>query len=292
MRAVFPYRRAADSVRVDAWLLVDDAGVREAPPYLDAWDYNTELHLRRATEIDAPALRREACLPEAARLELVVTAFSTLTWLRHRVFSAVIEGSGGTTIELSLGGSDLGGSLRLHTGVLLAEPLPAQTFTAQFAGSMLWDDHFEIRLQGDAPLFPISVVNFDAAGFPTGAGWHLEIGSDLDLPLHASLRLYINRGQPTVVGAFSRAAAPNAEDVPVLRAVYADVARVMVEHALTQEGLRNGGEWESDSLGFALGRLLERYFPGADLGAILDQRIEHPSAFSTELFARLRVFDD
>jgi hypothetical protein len=291
-RAAFPYRRATSAtVRADVWMLVEGDSPHEAPPYLDGWDYNTELHLRRELQVDTPALREEASLQDHVHVSVAVSAFSSSTWLRRKVFERVLDGSQDVTIDFSLAGEELGGNLRLHTVVLLDDPGNDETeFAAHLPGSILWNDKYEIRLQGDAPLFPISVVDFDAAGFPQGAGWHLDVGSDLEAPLHAAIRLYLNRADPVVVGAFARAAAPSPEDIPVLRAVYADVARVMVEHALNQDALRSGNEWNIDSLGFALERLLGRYFPNADLNAVLAQRIEHPSDFSTELFGQLQVF--
>lgn len=293
--AAFPYRRASsDTVRADVWMLADGDAVREAPPYLDGWDYNTELRFRRELHVNARALRLEVSLPESAELAVAVSAFSTSTWLRRKTFETLLSGdSPDVVIDFALSGAELGGNLRLHTAVLLqTAEVSHGAFSAHLPTSMLWNDRYEIRLQGDAPLFPISVVDFEAAGFAGGAGWHLEIGPDLEAPLHASIRLYLNRSDAVVVGAFARAAAPSPEDTPVLRAVFVDVARVMVEHALNQEPVRARGEWEPDSLGFALQRLLDRFYPYADLNAELRHRIEHPADFSTELFGQLPGFDD
>jgi hypothetical protein len=175
--------------------------------------------------------------------------------------------------------------------VLSAWGEATQAFVAHLAGSILWSDRHEIRLQGDSPLFPISVIDFERAVFPAGAGWHLEIGGDLTAPLHASLRLYLNSAHSVVVAAFANAGNPRPEDTMVTRAVFTDVARLMVEHALNQEDLRATTQWDENSLGFALQNLLQRFFPhGDDLSATRAHRIEHPSDFSTELFAKIGVF--
>jgi len=273
-------------------MLLDEGGEREAPPYLDGWDYNTQLQLRRNIRVETAVVCNETGIAASAPLLIVVSVFSTSTWLRRTVFSDwLAQPVDERTLEITIDGDELGGTLRLSTAVLLAaEHATRSPFTAHLPTSILWHDRTEIRLQGDAPLFPISVVDFSAAGFEPGAGWHLEIGTDLAAPLHAAIRLYLNRADPVVVGAFARAAAPAPEDTAVLRAVRADVARVMIEHALNQDELRSDGEWEPESLGFALRRLLDRYFPHADLDAVLLQRVEHPGDFSTELFGRLGVF--
>jgi hypothetical protein len=268
-------------------------GLREAPPYLDGWDYNTVLELRRELRVDIDAMRSGAGLPTDATLDIVTTAFSTSTWLRQLCFrEALQDGKQDVVIAFTLAGGELGGNLRLHTAVLLSTELAGASWSAHLVGSILWDDRAEIRLQGDAPLFPISVIDFERAGFAIGAGWHLDIAADLEAPLYASLRLYLNRTDAVVVSAFARADAPSPEDIPVLRAIFADVARVMIEHALNQEELREKRDWDPDSLGFALDHLLSRYFPFADRDAVMLHRIEHPTDFSTELFGQLHVFGD
>jgi hypothetical protein len=295
-RAAFPYIRPQfDAVRADVWMLKMGDDLREAPAYLDGWDYNTELNLIRVIQADVTTIRQQASLPPEVPLWLSVSAFSTSTWIRKRVFdhSLTVEVQD-LTIEVVLPGNDLGGNLRLSTSVVLHAGCDStQEFIAHLAGSVLWSDVYEIRLQGDAPLFPISVIDFERAGFPPAAGWHVEVGADLTSALHASLRLYLNSAKSAVVAAFANAGNPRPEDRMVLRAVFADVARVMTEHALNQDDLRGPMEWNEDSLGFALQNLLQRFFPhGDDLTARRTHRIEHPSDFSTELFAKIRVFDE
>lgn len=295
-RAAFPYvRPQVDAVRADVWMLNMGDEPREAPPYLDGWDYYTELNLTRELQADAAVIREQANLAVEAPLALSVSAFSTSTWLRTRVFYKALTSETETlTIEVVLPGEGLGGNLRLITSVVLsAGGTSSEGFVAHLAGSVLWSDRHEIRLQGDAPLFPISVIDFERARFPAGAGWHLDIGADLTAPLHASLRLYLNSAHSVVVTAFANAGIPRPEDRVVVRAVFADVARLMVEHALNQDDLRISATWDENSLGFALQNLLQRFFPHVDdLGAIRIDRIEHPSDFSSELFAKIRVFDD
>ena len=293
-RAAFPYVRASqDNVAVDAWMLTAGEDVREAPPYLDGWDYNTKLKLSRDIRVDVAALRAAAALDDALPLRLSVTSFSTATWARNCVYRHTItEMTEELTIAIELEGGELGGNLQLTTAVVLAAPGgTAEPFVAHIPSSILWSDRREIRLQGDAPLFPISVIDFERAAYPPGAGWHLDIGSDLDVPVHAALRLYLNSADSAVVTAFANAAAPRPEDQAIVRAVYADVARIMVEHALNQEELRTDADWADESLGFALHNLLRRFFPeGDDLSAARERRIEHPPDFSTELLGAIGVF--
>jgi hypothetical protein len=136
------------------------------------------------------------------------------------------------------------------------------------------------------------VIDFERAAFPKDAGWHLEIGTQLDAPLHASIRLYVNSRQQRVVSAFVNAATPTPEGGAILKAIYADVARTIVEHALNQEALYPPAEMERDSIGFALAGLVRRFFPGQDFAVLRKIRVEHPGEFSSELFSQLKIFGD
>src|SRR5436190_23521953 len=57
-RSAFPYvRPQPDTVRADVWMLKTGDELREAPPYLDGWDYNTELNLTREIQADVETIR-------------------------------------------------------------------------------------------------------------------------------------------------------------------------------------------------------------------------------------------
>jgi len=84
--------------------------LREAPGYLDGWDYNTELNLTRELQVDLNAIRQQASLPVDLLLSLSVTAFSTSTWVRKRVFLQVLTSEvEDVTVDIALMGDDLGG---------------------------------------------------------------------------------------------------------------------------------------------------------------------------------------
>jgi hypothetical protein len=292
-QAGFPYARPhAECVKADVWLLHDGNEYLEAPLYLTAWDYHTKLRFRRQLQVDVESVQQESGIGADGQFGIVVSAFSTTTWLRSEVFHDLLKGAEAhVDVQFEIGGEELGGDLRLRTALVLHRNEPIAAFTAHIPGSVLWDDLHVVRLQGDAPLFPISVVDFDRAGFASNAGWYLRVGSDLSAPLHASIRLYLNANNGQVVAAFQNAAAPRPEDHVLLRAVKADVARVMVEHALNEEELRDEGEWDSESLGRALRGLLIRYYGGEDLTQVNERRVSHPSDFSAELFGKVGVFD-
>jgi hypothetical protein len=250
------------------------------------------LTLRREIAVDLQAAKEASGLGTESRLGIVVSAFSTASWVRNEVFRKTLNPEDSRlTAQFELHGEEFGGNLRLRTALVLDDAATTAPFVAHIPGSILWSDSFEIRLQGDAPQFPISVVDFERAGFPLGAGWYLHVESELDAPLHASLRLYVNSSSSAVVAAFQNAAAPRPEDRAILQAVRADVARVLVEHSLNQDELRSPGDWDSESLGFALRALLVRFYRGEDLEQVGLRRLHHPADFTAELLGQLRVFD-
>jgi hypothetical protein len=296
-RVALPFvRPPREVVAADAWMVTHGGELYELPGHLDSWDYNTVLQLNRDVRIGVDAIREASGLGADSRLALVVASFATATWCRERLFYRVLtQNEEQLRLEVEIGGGELGGTLELRTAVVLdaGDGNAGSSFTAHLPASVVWEDRHRVRLQGDAPLFPISVVNFERAGFSPHAPWHLAIGTDLALPLHAAIRLYLNADSASVVAAFSSAASPTDEQRAILRAAYADVARLMVEHALNQEALHDSAVvWDVDSLGFALSALMHRYFPGADLSALRLRRVDHPTDFGTELLSKLRPFDD
>lgn len=292
-RVAYPFIKPAPTVvKADGWALRYPDMLQDAPLYLEGWDYNTLLRPRRVLRIDLEACLQQAKLPAATNLDLVVVAFSSATWLKNTVFTRPIQPTpDDIVIEFELAGSELGGTLRLQTAVVLRErPLSHLPFLATTPSSVLWDDEFEIRLQGNAPMFPISVIDFGRAGFPPGAGWYLDIGASLEAPLHASVRLYLNVANSRVVTAFERAVTPTPEDRAILSAIYADVARIMLAQALNSEAEVKEAT-DKDSLGFAFRHLLMRFYPEEDVGVLRSRQIEHPGDFSAELYSKLEVFN-
>ena len=121
-RAALPFARPpADLVRADRWMLANGESTRELPIYLDGWDYHTHLRLRRTLGVETARLRERSGLGADAPLALVVSVFSTTTWLRTRTFHHPL-GAGDEEeilVEFDLPGEELGGNVRLRTAIIL-----------------------------------------------------------------------------------------------------------------------------------------------------------------------------
>lgn len=203
--------------------------------------------------------------------------------------------SGTTQVDLGavLPGSQLGGLLVLETTLALAEYCDTGALASpRRAGSVLWTDRSSTRLQGDAQQFPISVVDFAKTEFPDDAGWHVEIGGDLDTATMGALILLVNERKKVLVGAMRNAARPRPADRIVLSTVYADVTRTLVEHALRDRDFDLDTTYPDDSMGVTLQVLVDRLFPGRSIDHLRRRYEQAPAAFATELQSAVRIFEE
>ncbi|WP_211786141.1 hypothetical protein [Kitasatospora viridis] len=294
MRAL-PYRVPSEDIIVaEAWVLVTEDGDIAKPESLPDWDYHMDLHLRRTVRVDLGRARSESGLPTDAPLVLAAVWTATGSNLGGPAQHLRLVGGGTCTVELDvrLRGSDLGGLLLLDTALVLAERRPdARPSSPRRAGSVLWSDRESLRLQGDAPQFPMAVIDFARTSFPEGAAWHLQISGGLENATMGSLLLLVNEQNSVTASAFENAAKPRPVDRVVLSAVYADAARIMIEHALSLDDFVDDADFPDGSLGATLMSLFDQLFPSR---SITDVRLRHrqsPSLFASELQAAVKIFE-
>lgn len=295
-RRALPYRRPSeDVVHAHSWILVTEDGDIALPEALPHWDYQMDLQLRRTVHVDPGRVKAEAGLPPDAPLALAAVWTSTGSSLRGP--AATVEVHGAEPVELELGtqlsGSDLGGVLLLDTALVLAEGRVGGSSAApRRAGSVLWSDRRSLRLQGDAPQFPMAVVDFAKTSFPDHAAWHLQISSNLYAATMGSLLLLINEHNRATAAAFENAAMPRPVDRIVLSAVYADAARVMIEHALRIEEFDDEASFPDDTLGATLLSLFHQLFPGSSVNDVRLRLNRSPSLFTSDLQATVKIFEE
>lgn len=285
----FPFLQPSEGrVRTDDWLL--DTEDRPVPPVLPSWDYLTDLELRREVAIDLDGVLADCALPAGTPLLLAAAWWSDHTWLRATPFRQRLSGPAPLEIRLRVPGRDIGGQVRVRTQLVLAEDATHDDPLAPSrAGSLLWSDEVGVRVQGDAPQFPVSTADFEARNLPPEAGWWLDIRPDPSLPTRQALRLLINESHPTVMRAVKSAPPRAPLDGAVFEVIQADVARVMLQHAVGMD-IDDDTEFAPGSLGEALRQLAARLFPGQAFAALGRLLTDHPNEFSTELQARLNLF--
>lgn len=295
-RLALPYRSpAASCVRAERWQLVLDGSTTDLPEALDFWDYRMDVELCRTMHVDLPAARSGAGLTDGAVLTLAAVWTASGSNLRGTVQRVPLAGDGVRTVDLHaiLPGSQLGGVLALETVLVLSRTATAAApFAPRRAGSLLWADATALRLQGDAPLFPMTVIDFAHTSFRDGAAWHLQLGSDLNAAAMGSMLLLVNEKAADVSAAFAHAARPGPVDRVVLSMVYSDCARIMIEHALLKEEFVDDADFSEDSLGATLASLFHRLFPGRTVQDLRQLRQNSPSLFASELQAATRILQE
>jgi hypothetical protein len=258
----WPYRRITDgAIKAAAWVL--DPGTeheRELPPSLPDWDYQTDLRLRRRLSFDMTEGRRAAGLADDVPLAVSVRWNVVPSHLRGAAaWIPITDDQDEIDVGVTVPGNRLGGILQVDTMVVLAAASLPRPATAHRPGSCLWTDTVEVRLQGDAPLFPIALVPFSKSSLPGKAAWFLEIGSDLNATALGAIQLLVNQEHPLVVAAVSRAGTPTDVDRAVLSTLKSDVIRSMLERALGDEDFVMSNHFDKDTLGAVLQGLMRTY---------------------------------
>ncbi|WP_199809878.1 hypothetical protein [Streptomyces sp. NRRL F-5126] len=294
-RRVLPYRvPSEDVVETEPWLLVDGDDAAPMPEALPDWDYHMDLRLRRTVRVDLDRARTQSGLPVDAALGLAVAWTATGSNLGGPASHVPLIGHGtiSTDIETLLRGSDLGGLVLLDTALVLAERLPdARPSSPRRAGSVLWSDRESLRLQGDAPQFPMAVIDFARTSFPEHAAWHLQISGSLDSATMGSLLLLVNEKNTVTATAFENAAKPRPVDRIVLSAVYADAARTMIEHALGQDDFTQDADFPDGSLGATMLNLFDQLFPDQSITDVRLRRRSSPALFASDMQAAVKIFE-
>ncbi|MFE2301011.1 hypothetical protein ACFXAW_22850 [Streptomyces sp. NPDC059445] len=278
----------------EQWLLVTEDGEVALPEALPDWDYQMDLHLRRTLRVDLDRARSQSGLPSDTALVLAVVWTATGSNLsgpaRHVRLTA--EGTEKVELDVRLRGADLGGLLLLDTALVLAERRrDGRPSSPRRAGSVLWSDRASLRLQGDAPQFPMAVIDFARTSFPDTAAWHLQISGGLDSATMGSLLLLVNERNTVTATAFENAGKPRPVDRIVLSAVYADAARTMVEHALSHDDFAEDADFADGSLGATLLSLFDQLFPGQSINDIRLRRRQSPALFASDLQAAVKIFE-
>jgi hypothetical protein len=294
-RRVLPYRiPAEDVIAAEAWLLVTEDGDVVMPAALPDWDYQMDLHLRRTVRVDLDRARSQSGLPNDAALMLAAVWTATGSNLSGPAQHVRLTDGGTGTVELDfqLRGADLGGLLLLDTAlVLAARRSDARPSSPRRAGSVLWSDRESLRLQGDAPQFPMAVIDFARTSFPEGAAWHLQISGGLESATMGSLLLLVNEQNTVTATAFENAGKPRPIDRIVLSAVYADAARIMIEYALGNDEFAEDSDFPEGSLGATLLSLFDQLFPEQSITDIRLRQRQSPALFASDLQAAVKMFE-
>jgi hypothetical protein len=296
-RTIWPYIRPRSGIETGAWQIRVPDGVEPLPADLPHWDYNTDLHLTRSVVLDVDTILPQCGLADDARLGVAAVWRSSGSGLRALADRKLVTrgASGPVRLELDvvLKGTDIGGVLSMTTQLFLDSRGSTNDATAPHRpGSVLWSDEGSVRLQGDAARFPMDLVDFHNEVFPDDSGWHLKIGHDLEAAAMGSILLLINSANKALAQAVARAAAPRPVDRMVLSALYADVTRAMIEHALVQPEFDDRTDYPEESLGEVLRNLCRQVFPGEPIDELRLRHVNSPNLLATDIQGRVRIFGE
>ncbi|MFN2595144.1 MAG: hypothetical protein ABR579_09690 [Actinomycetota bacterium] len=194
------------------------------------------------------------------------------------------------TLEFVLEGWDLGETLTLDTELFLPDDLGESGAPSAFrAGSRLWSQRKKVRLQGNAPRFPLALVDPVRFGFGEQTPWFLEIRPELDTPTLGGLHMLINENNP-VVRAAVESSQGRPESDPIMSMLFYDAGRTLLEFALEQDDGSQG--YEEETVGHAMEALITRVFPGRSPAQIRDRRKSDPAGFAAEVATALGLLAD
>jgi hypothetical protein len=268
------------------------------------WDQQTQLEVFRNVEVDLKVFTAIAPLYQDARLSFHSTWWSDGTGLRGRgetvEFKAEIHGRPKPSFRLSMTvpGSQLAGKLQLRSALVLVEASPGMKQSSIYAkrpGSILWEDHTTVTLEGGAPRFPITVVDFLESGLgPENACWSFEWRpADLALPAMATMRLFLN-SRHHVFHEAAVSQVPDGVQKAIISSLKYGLAEEMITRALDVAGelVNTDDDFLNGSSGRVFLDLLERIFPGMDPMACREFREKDPVRFKAEIQARTALYAD
>jgi hypothetical protein len=290
---VLPFLTPSNTVvRAREWLLTVDGDEMPLPESYPNWDYQTHLRLRRSVQIDRERALAESRLAPDTDLILAAVWTSTGSRLRGTAMRVIVPESGAVELRADLSGSELGGVLQLDTVLALSRRRHGtdRPVAPRRAGSVMWSDRSQIRLQGDAPQFPIAIIDFTKTNYPDSAAWHLEIGTNLEAATMGSLLLLVNERHTMITAALRRAGKPSPQDKLVLAILHADVARTMVDFALRHAEFEDI-DYPDETIGATLHELLGRIFPERSLTDIRLRAEHSPNLFASEIQDAVKIFE-
>ncbi|NMI54272.1 MULTISPECIES: hypothetical protein [unclassified Streptomyces] len=294
-RDVMPFLRpAAHVLKTSPWEIGDAQDTRPLPLLLPDWDPQADLALHRHVTVDHRQALADCRLPAGTPLALVVDWHSSAAHFAGSAFHRRVVEESELTVRIRLSGADLGGTLVLKTRLVLADDVPrideGERFTPCHAGEILCEDISEVRLEGSASRFPISVIDFPLYGFDADARWAVGIPEDPAVPVVGGVRLYLNRADTELVTAAARASAPTPLQRRLLDTMYDDIARQLVEASLRptwRDAVIEAAD-EPGSLAESLVVLISNLFRGESLEAVAVRRDAEPSVFAAALQGALR----
>lgn len=290
-RIAFPFLTLDQTaISPEAWVLLD--GGLETPigdAWLPDWDAARDLRLRRlvTTDLDRAADLLSMPIDDGA-LELVTRIGTGIGNMPRRIIATsklpLTRMEPTVVVDEVVPGHSLSQRLLVDTLVILRQPREGSPLSPCLAGSKLWSDQLDLRLEGEEPRFPMEAVSFleRFAGRPEAyAPWLLHwTPGNLHRDFGGSVRLYLNSDRADVTDRLL------AGDRATTQVVLADVMTQIISVSLRQNDFeRLAVEADPCSIAGRAAHWIGLAFPGQDIAAVRSMIDLRPSAFHAGILA-------
>jgi hypothetical protein len=289
------------SFALSSWRIINGRQFQDGD-LLPEWDPSFTLTCVRVIEVELPLLVSSGRLRPGARVAFIPTWWSEGTSLRGRGVPEVVEVSNELArrkldLALTVAGLEVSRMVQLKTSLVLESPcsdMIRDSLAPKRPGSILWEDTVTLVLEGNAPRFPISVVDFVDSGLgPASSCWRFEWSpQDISAPALSCMRLYINSRQKVFHDAIvSTNPTPSQKAIrsALKHAIGKELVALALEHSRDLEVLAHH---EVGSCGRVLCDLLNRVFPGRTPTDCVECMKVDPGVFSAQLQAAMGIFSE
>lgn len=264
MRDAKPYAVPRPSrIAFEGWKLASGDPLGD---FLEGWDPQSDVDLEQTLRLDVAGIAADAGLAAGKIFRLNVSCVSTDTGMTETLLRT--RASEHQVVRVRLPGSRIGGTVQIRTTLTLESGnLDQRPGIATKAGSVLGEHLHALRLTGESPMFPVSVVDFASTSFGAYASWHLQLSDDLDAPFLGTYLLLLNERDTELLKAVG-AAKPTAVQQSLLDSLEAGIAMVMVETALRAAQIADLDDLPPESVGDVLARyarIAEAYGIGQEI---------------------------
>lgn len=272
------------SVSHTPWMLCDEQGASEVlPRMLSDWDYARDLLLVRSVSVDASeAAKKLAIEPCSLMLTLLVRTGTGAGILPRMFFDTqvytIAPDKRSMKITQKVIGNCLSKRLFLECTIVLAYEASGGPLSPKLPGSKLWQDVFDVSLEGEEPRFPVEALSFSrrfAGRREEHALWYLLWSPfSLQLEFSGGVLLYLNNDNEEFIQRVIE------RDVLTIRAMVSDVMAQMIAAAIVQDGCEELlGSYEPHTIGHQIDQWVKRAFPGQTASAVREMLIHRPAMF-------------
>lgn len=144
------------------------------------WQPGLDVALSCTIEIDVPSATHVLGFDPTQSCLLVVEWSSSSTRLRESCRAFPVEER--MAVEVTLPGKRIGGLVTVRRRLVSGRQTPCRDeFAPTRAGTLLWDDRREFRVEGSGPQFPVIAAPFAAMGLDPSAIWTVRMPRPTDV---------------------------------------------------------------------------------------------------------------